>query len=795
MTFHYKNTLEANTVMSKLALKSSILSRLNNNWNRFKSRLLLKYTLSYILIFLIPLTAVTIIIYENAINGLRSEIEQSNVNQLNQVKMTIDDRMSELQKIAGKIAYDEKLTPYMVRHPFYRMEAIRTLSNYTTNSSILEDLLLYFHDDSMIYSPRGLASLDVTFDQNYQFEHWSKEDMLHDLNEGTIPVMRPAELVNVNHRKESMLTLLVPIKPNDPYPHATVVYLMEESKLTGVMDSILNDFSGNSYIFDQNGEVLTANSHGEGIPEHELSVLANLQPGIHSLTLNNEKQSVVAVLSEENGWTYVTTMPSHQFFSRTVHIQSLILLVFGIVVLTGIAAAIMLAKRQYHPIRDLLEFAKMKSNGVALDSIKVNNEWEWIKQTINDYNTQIDMQEPYVRNQCLLLLLKHGKPDDPEIEKLISNAGLDLPQGQGYYFSVIVAWDESSHQSEMARQPRQQVQTLLNEVKIPDLHAHIYGIEFSHVDQFALMISLAPSDDLDLQQQIEQTVETLKMMVIDNSELLPSIGVGTLYENLADLNQSFIEAATALESRMLSGTGQVTYFEHLAEFTSDTETFWIPKKSMLKLEKSLKQGNESVSRQMISSIINDIKNESLSLSLVRCICFDLLNSLLRAASELGMNNVIQHIPSYVSFETLEELDLKLTGLASLICHQVEHNTESEQHSLMDDIVAYVDQQYADYTLSLEHIALKYAISTSYLSRSFKDKTGSNFSQYIWRCRMDQVCHLLLNTSAPLKDIIEQVGYLDTSNFIRKFKQEKGCTPGQYRSLYAPDVSSTTHNNS
>jgi len=772
--------------VSKLTYKSTSLSRAKINWNHLKSSLLLKYALSYILIFLIPLTGVTIFVYENAVTGLRSEIEQSNVNQLNQVKMTIDDRMRELQEIASKIAYDEHLTPYMVRDPYFGWEAIRQLSTYKANSSILEDLFLYFHDDSTIYSSRGLTNVDVLFSQTYQFNNTSKEDLLHDLNEAKGPIMRPAEQVNVNYRKESMLTLLVPIMPNDPFPYGTVVYLMEESKLTGVMDSILNNFAGSSYIFDQDGKMLTANIHGASMPQADLSVLSALQPGIHSLTLNNQKQSVVAVLSQENGWTYVTAMPSHQFFSRVVHIQTLILLVFSIVVLTGIAAAMLLAKRQYHPIKDLMEFAKLRSKSAALDSAKNSNEWDWIKQTLHDYNARINIQEPYVRNQCLLLLLKHGKPDDPEIEQLVLGAGLELPQGQGLYFSVILAWN-ASYAGENSRQERQQMQEMLHELELPSLHARVYGIEFSPAEQFALMVSLVPTETLPLQQQIEQTVETIKLMILENSELMPSIGVGTPYESLTELNQSFIEAATALEFRLAGGNGHVTYFEHLAELSSpDTETFWIPKKSLLKLEQSLKQGNESVARQMIGSMINDMKNESLSVSLLRCFCYDLLNAMLRTASEMGMHSVIQHISALATFETLEDTEHKLNGLAGQICAQVERNTETEQHSLMDDIVAYVDQQYADYTLSLEHIALKYSISTSYLSRSFKEKTGLNFSQYISRCRMDEVIRLLLSTNAPLKDIIERVGYLDTPNFIRKFKKETGLTPGQYRKLNAPE---------
>ncbi|GGH40520.1 helix-turn-helix domain-containing protein [Paenibacillus segetis] len=770
--------------MAKLTFKSPFMSKVRMFGNHFKSKLLLKYTFSYILMFLIPLTIVTMFIYENAVTSLRSEIEQSNVNQLNQVKMTIDDRMNELQEIASKIAYDQHLTPYMVRHPYYGLEAISTLASYKANSGILEELFLYFHNDNIIYSYRGLSDLDVVFGKMYHYENWSKEDVLRDLNESKQPIIRPAENVTVNSRKEPLLTLLVPIKPNDPFPNGTVVYLMSESKLMGVMDTILNDFSGSSYIFSQDGEVLTSNNRGRSLPSEVLGTLSSLQPGIHSMELDGEKHSVVAVKSTYNNWTYVTTMPSYQFFSRVAHIQTLIFMVFCIVVLTGIIAAMVLAKRQYHPIRDLIEFAKLKSKDV--DTSKTRNEWDWIKQTIHNYSTTIDTQEPFVRNQCLLLLFKHGKPDDPEIEHMIAGAGLEFPHGPGQYFSVILAWDDTQ-EGEDSRQVRHHMQEMLGEFELSDLNTYVYGVEFSPADQFALMVSMPAVDEANIQAEIEQIIEAIQVTVIDNFQIIPYIGVGTVYSDLAGINQSFIEAATAMENRMMGSSSHVTYFEHLSEITSSTaETFWIPKKSMLKLEQSLKQGNESVADQMIASIIDSIKDESLPNSLLRCICFDLLNSLLRTAAELGVNEVFTNISKYSTFETLGELENKLTSMTAHICQQVQHNTETEQPSLIDNIVTYVDLKFADYTLSLEHVALKYSVSISYLSRSFKEKMGCNFSQYIWHRRMDEVIRLLINTNAPLKEIIESVGYLDAPNFIRKFKKETGYTPGQYRKMYASD---------
>lgn len=478
---------------------------------------------------------------------------------------------------------------------------------------------------------------------------------------------------------------------------------------------------------------------------------------------------MVSVKSEENGWTYVTTMPSFQFFSRVAHVQTLILIVFCITVVTGIAAALLLAKRQYHPIRDLMEFAKPRGSGS--ETYRVRNEWDSIRQTLHDYSARIDLQEPFVRNQCMLLLLKHGKPDDPEIEQMLLSTGFRYPQGQGLYFSAILSWDDPASGGQ-SWQERHLLQEMLTNTRLPGPDAQIFGIEFSVKDQFALIVSLPGEGELPVQSRMEQVITAVQAVIREHSQLELSIGVGMAYRDLARLNQSFIEASAALEHRMIRRSGQVTYFEQLAELSpSAAGSFWIPRKSMLKLEQSLKQGNESVAAQMIADTIDTMKDEPLQVHLLRCICFDLLNAFLRTASELGMDEVFTNMPELTSFETLEELESRLLSLAAAICAQVERNTETSESSLMDDILEYVDQQFADYTLSLEHVALKFAISTSYLSRSFKEKTGSNFSQYIWQRRVDEVIRLLENTSAPLKEIIEQVGYLDAPNFIRKFKKK------------------------
>ena len=55
-------------------------------------------------------------------------------------------------------------------------------------------------------------------------------------------------------------------------------------------------------------------------------------------------------------------------------------------------------------------------------------------------------------------------------------------------------------------------------------------------------------------------------------------------------------------------------------------------------------------------------------------------------------------------------------------------------------------------------------------------------QYITMIRMDRAKELLVNSNMQIKDVVAEVGYIDVANFVRKFKNYEGMTPGQYREM-------------
>lgn len=77
-----------------------------------------------------------------------------------------------------------------------------------------------------------------------------------------------------------------------------------------------------------------------------------------------------------------------------------------------------------------------------------------------------------------------------------------------------------------------------------------------------------------------------------------------------------------------------------------------------------------------------------------------------------------------------------------------------------------------------------------LRREFKAAYGVTIPAYLDSLRMACVKRLLIDTELPLKDIVEQAGFADASNLIRKFKHAEGETPTAYRKRLRGMVNST-----
>ena len=98
---------------------------------------------------------------------------------------------------------------------------------------------------------------------------------------------------------------------------------------------------------------------------------------------------------------------------------------------------------------------------------------------------------------------------------------------------------------------------------------------------------------------------------------------------------------------------------------------------------------------------------------------------------------------------------------------------------------YLGKNYMD-DVTLDSLAAYAGFSRYTLSRMFRQHTGATFTQYLARRRVELAMELLSGSRMPVTQVALQCGFNSIATFNRVFREIKGCTPTQYRSIYGRD---------
>lgn len=113
--------------------------------------------------------------------------------------------------------------------------------------------------------------------------------------------------------------------------------------------------------------------------------------------------------------------------------------------------------------------------------------------------------------------------------------------------------------------------------------------------------------------------------------------------------------------------------------------------------------------------------------------------------------------------------------------QIDHPAEKplENAPPVEDCLQYIAQHY-DEEFTLEDLAGRFHFHPNYLSVLIRQHTGMPFSKHVTRLRINRACELLSKSEEPIQAVAQQIGYRDTSYFIRVFKGVMGVSPSRYR---------------
>lgn len=117
----------------------------------------------------------------------------------------------------------------------------------------------------------------------------------------------------------------------------------------------------------------------------------------------------------------------------------------------------------------------------------------------------------------------------------------------------------------------------------------------------------------------------------------------------------------------------------------------------------------------------------------------------------------------------------------ILDQKAEFRSEKERH--VQNMIDYVEKHYSE-DLDLQTLESNLHLSKTYVSKIFKEVTGTTLFKYVYQRRINQAKVLFMLENPPVTEVCFQVGFKHLAHFSRLFKEQVGYTPEQFKKINA-----------
>lgn len=138
---------------------------------------------------------------------------------------------------------------------------------------------------------------------------------------------------------------------------------------------------------------------------------------------------------------------------------------------------------------------------------------------------------------------------------------------------------------------------------------------------------------------------------------------------------------------------------------------------------------------------------------------------------------ISLIETKLAEDTMEDTADELIELCLYVLSKKRQPTH--KHHTVNEVIQYIDEN-VESLLVVENIAKTFNISTSHLSRIFREHTGITLVEYIMIRKVEESQYFLRFTDTKISQISDQFHFCNQSYYTRVFKKYTGETPMRFR---------------
>ena len=272
-------------------------------------------------------------------------------------------------------------------------------------------------------------------------------------------------------------------------------------------------------------------------------------------------------------------------------------------------------------------------------------------------------------------------------------------------------------------------------------------------------------------------------------------GIGLPVNRLRELPVSFESASHAFahrylvsESLILNGE-EMRQREYLKKAEFDLSNLNPKQIDRNKIKEFLKVGDKEEVIYFVEEFFRDLGSSVMKSNMFRqyitmdvyfCVV-DFLEGLQIQREEIEPFDITSGI-----LQTQESAMEYVTCIVKKALELREKTASNRYGDVVDEVMRYIEENYADEELSLNVLASHVNFSPNHLSMIFSQQTGQTFIKYLTDFRMNKAKELLRCTGKKSSVISMEVGYKDPHYFSYLFKKTQGMTPTQYRGGKNPE---------
>jgi two-component system, response regulator YesN len=753
----------------------------------------LKYLGTYILILLLPII-LGWSIHETVLRLFESYITTTHIALLRQTSEIIDRYTKEIEWRVLQIAGNSKLKSLMYKETqqvedniLLIREIINELDSYVIyTSNFNTTMYIYIKNMDLVITPNASYSLEDFLQDELFFRvegmdafAWHK-NIINTYYPGRFLDARKMTLEDLGRfEMDSMVPYIqsLPVGFRKPPEDITgvILFFTSEKEYISLLENINIPAGGWAYIADEHDRILTGISGGSGIfpVEYEKSE----KEGFKKIAIDGNEMIVIYTTSAINNWKYTAVLPERFLLDKTRIIKIISFAVMLVCAAIGILLSSVFAYKRAEPIRKIIGLLRNAFEpGVVQDLSKMDELSGSISRLINknqDMQALLREQKQFVQSAFFNNLLGGNFRNTREMDSFQFFAGIFIPGRKFIVLLFMISGYEQLASMEIIEELHEIKIVVRNILKqIFTERAHFHDVDERRI---ALITGLDAHDDAGNKRYIDSSIERFYTDLAVYYKAKPRTGIGSMCSSLLEVNNSFEQAKEALNYLLKTEKGHMLWFEQIHR---DVVEYYFPLELEMRLLNATRAGNTDQVALMLEIIHKEnLVNRSLEPEKLSELFHEMQGTLIKIKSQVALDtiNVNANLDKQADwvFDRLMEKYLS-------ICRQIHQKKKSHNSRLIMQIVDYLGKEYSDKNLSLYSVSSQFSISESYLSYFFKEQTGTNFSLYLEKIRIDMAVGLLSSEDIPIKNIAGRVGYNSDKTFRRVFKKVKGVSPSSFR---------------